>query len=78
MYTYAPANQAIHPFFRVGKLVLVICRRNSALCIVGGGDVGSWLLVRTSVSQFDQNGPDKIKEPSPTINISHCEGGFEV
>ena len=51
LYTYTcdVANQAIHPF-RVGKLVPAICRSRSALHSVRGCEVGSRLLVRTSVS----------------------------
>ena len=38
-YTCALGNQAIHPF-GVGKLVPAICRGNSALRSVRGGEVG--------------------------------------
>ena len=57
-YTCDLANQAIFPF-GVGKLVPEMCRGNSALRSVKGGEVGGWLLVRTSVSHLGLHGADK-------------------
>ena len=57
-YTFALANQAIHPFV-VGNWYRQFVGGNSALRGVRGGEVGGWLLVRTGVLHLGLHGADK-------------------